>query len=126
MAEHWACVAQVERQTFFFYFFYLFFFLQWQEHFTSFVKCTKDSPQILLLDGYHSHKTLETVLYSREKGIVLITFPPHCTHRLQPLDVTFFKALKGAFILESGNWMTNNPGKRISAFDVAAIFFCSI
>jgi len=97
-------------------------FLRWLEHFAAFANCSKESPQMLLLDGHHSHKTLKAVLYAREKGIVLITFPPHCTHRLQPLDVTFFKALKSAYNLESGNWMTSNPGRRISAFEVAGIF----
>lgn len=97
-------------------------FLRWLEHFTAFIKCSPETPHILLLDGHHSHKTLEACLYARNKGLIIITFPPHCTHRLQPLDVCFFKSLKSAYNLESGNWMTSNPGRRISVFEVAAIF----
>ena len=97
-------------------------FLRWLEHFVAFVKCTPEEPHILLLDGHHSHKMLEACLYARDKGLIIITFPPHCTHRLQPLDVSFFKSLKSVYNVESGNWMTSNPGRRITMFEVAAIF----
>lgn len=99
-------------------------FVRWLDHFTAFIKCSPETPHILLLDGHHSHKTLQACLYAREKGLIIITFPPHCTHRLQPLDVSFFKSLKSAYNSESGNWMTSNPGRRISMFEVATIF-CS-
>ena len=97
-------------------------FMRWLQHFTTFIKCSPKDPHILVLDGHHSHKTLEACLFAREKGVIIITFPPHCTHRLQPLDVCFFKSLKSAYNLESGNWMTSNPGRRISVFEVASIF----
>ena len=97
-------------------------FMRWLQHFTTFIKCSPEDPHILVLDGHHSHKTLEACLFAREKGVIIVTFPPHCTHRLQPLDVCFFKSLKSAYNLESGNWMTSNPGRRISVFEVASIF----
>jgi len=97
-------------------------FLRWLEHFVAFVKCTPEAPHILLLDGHHSHKTMEACLYARDNGLIIITFPPHCMHRLQPLDVSFFKSLKSAYNVESENWMTSNPGRRITMFEVAVIF----
>jgi hypothetical protein len=97
-------------------------FMKWLEHFSNFVKSSKESPHILLLDGHHSHKTLEAVLFARDRGITMITFPPHCTHKIQPLDVSFFKSLKSAYNVEAGNWMSSNPGRRITAFEVASIF----
>ena len=61
-------------------------FLRWIRHFVSMAGCTKDSPHILLVGGHESHKTPEVVDFAKEHGVILVTFPPHCSHRLQPLD----------------------------------------
>jgi hypothetical protein len=36
--------------------------------------------------------------------------------------VSFFKSLKSAYNVEAWNWMSSNPGRRITAFEVASIF----
>ena len=69
-------------------------FLQWLEHFITFVKPTKEQKVILLIDGLVSHKTLAVVEKARENGVVMLCFPPHTIHRLQPLDRCFFGPLK--------------------------------
>jgi hypothetical protein len=97
-------------------------FVDWLRHFVDMVKPRKEEPHIVLLDGHLSHKTLEAVIYARENGIILLTFPPHCTHKLQPLDRTFFKSVKSGYNNSADNWMASNPGKRISFFDMAGIF----
>ncbi|KAI0235340.1 hypothetical protein LSAT2_014173, partial [Lamellibrachia satsuma] len=72
-------------------------FVKWLEHFASFTNASVDVPQIVILDGHHSHKTLAAVEYARSRGITLITLPPHCTHKMQPLDRSYFKSLKSAY-----------------------------
>ncbi|ESO05351.1 hypothetical protein HELRODRAFT_145888, partial [Helobdella robusta] len=72
-------------------------FMKWLNHFTFIVKPSKKDKHLIFLDEHHSHKTLEAVTFCRENGIELITFPPHCTHKMQPLDVSFFKGLKAAY-----------------------------
>ena len=96
-------------------------FMKWLAHFADFTNASPDNPQLILLDGHHSHKTLEAVEFCREKGIELISFPPHCTHKLQPLDRTYFKALKASFNQEADNWMVSNPGQRITVHNMAAL-----
>lgn len=97
-------------------------FLKWLNHFVSATNASTSTPQLILLDGHHSHKTLDAVLFAREYGIHLITFPPHCTHKLQPLDRTLFKALKSAYNASADSWLISNPGKGISLYEVAGIF----
>ena len=97
-------------------------FLDWLKHFASFTCCSKDNPHVVILDGHHSHKTLAAVNFAREKGIHLLTLPPHSTHKLQPLDVTFFKSLKSPYNRNADSWMVANPGKRISVYEIATIF----
>ena len=47
---------------------------------------SKETPILLLMDRPSaSHVSLETVEFCRANGIVVLTFPPHCSHKLQPL-----------------------------------------
>ena len=43
---------------------------------------------------HHSHMSLDFIKLARESNVQLICFPPHCTHILQPLDITVFGPLK--------------------------------
>ena len=97
-------------------------FITWLKHFQKIVNASNENPKIIILDGHHSHKTLEAVTFCRANGIYLITLPPHCTHRMQPLDVNYFKSLKHNYTNQCDNWMTTHHGKRISQYEMAAIF----
>ena len=74
------------------------------------------------MDGHHSHKTLAAITFARSKHIQLLVLPPHCTHRMQPLDTTFFKSLKTAYNNAVDSWMVTNPGRRMSFYDMAGVF----
>ncbi|XP_064596786.1 uncharacterized protein LOC135463456 [Liolophura sinensis] len=98
-------------------------FIKLLEHFASFTNATQGShEQIVILDGHHSHKTLAAVTFARAHGIHLLTLPPHSTHKMQPLDRTYFKSLKSAYNVAADSWMVSHPGRRISFFDMAGIF----
>ena len=97
-------------------------FLKWLKHFTTIAKPSKEEKHIIILDGHHSHNTLEAVEYARLNGIELLTLPLHCTHRMRPLDRAFFKPLKSAYNAAADTWLIANYGKRIRFYDVAEIF----
>lgn len=97
-------------------------FLKWLEHFTQLTNRSPQAPQLIIMDGHHSHKTLSEILYAREHGITLITLLPHSTHKMQPLDRMYFKSLKCAYKTQCDSWMVTNPEKRITFFHMAAIF----
>lgn len=61
------------------------------------VKPSKNEPVLLLLDNHSSHISLSIFDYCKEHGIILLTIPPHTSHKLQPLDVSFYGPLKSAF-----------------------------
>jgi len=94
-------------------------FLRWLEHFIKFVKPSCNEPVLLLLDGHGSHKTLGAVECARGHGIILLCFPPHCTHKMQPLDVSFFGPHKRYYKQETDKWMTSHVSQRTSDYDVA-------
>lgn len=98
-------------------------FMDWLKDFVKFSGATREKPVLLLLDGHASHtKSLDLINYARENGIILLCFPPHCSHRLQPLDVAFMKPLSTFYEHETRAWLRNNPGKVITLFQMSTLF----
>lgn len=97
-------------------------FLQWLKHFQKYAKASQDDKVLLILDGHSSHKYLDALIYAKEQGIVLLCLPPHCTHRMQPLDVSFFGPLKTYYDQEITKWLKTHPGRVVTQFQVAALF----
>lgn len=93
-------------------------FCEFLGHFQSHVKCSKDNPSLLLLDNHGSHLSIEGLNFAKSNGIVMLSFPPHCTHRLQPLDRSVFGPFKKHINTEIGQWLTNNPGSTFTIYDI--------
>lgn len=62
-------------------------FLQYIDHFIKHTRPSPSDPVLLLLDNHQSHVDIDVVEKAKVNSIVMLSFPPHCTHRLQPLDV---------------------------------------
>src|SRR4030081_880300 len=45
-------------------------------------------------DGHASHRSREMIDAANERKICILTFPPHSTDKMQPLDVAVFGPLK--------------------------------
>jgi hypothetical protein len=50
--------------------------------------------RVLILDGHSLHYTPELLEYARDHNIMILGYPPHCTHALQGLDVVCFARMK--------------------------------
>lgn len=53
--------------------------------------------RVLLMDGHSSHYTPELLDFARANNIIILGYPPHCTHALQGLDVVCFARMKEAW-----------------------------
>lgn len=53
-----------------------------------------DNPSLLLFDNHESHLSAAAINLAKENGVHILTFPPHCTNKLQSLDVGLYKPLK--------------------------------
>ncbi|PMD34716.1 DDE-domain-containing protein [Hyaloscypha variabilis F] len=53
--------------------------------------------RLLIVDGHSSHVNMAFINKCWELRIILLIFPPHSTHRLQPLDVVLFGLLSLAY-----------------------------
>jgi len=57
----------------------------------------------------------------KENGVILLTFPPHCSHKLQPLDRSVCGPLKRYYNDACSRWMLNHLGRTISIHDVGGL-----
>ncbi|KAJ2937617.1 hypothetical protein O0L34_g17873 [Tuta absoluta] len=97
-------------------------FVEWLEHFISVVKPTKEDKVLLLLDGHTTYsKNLEALSLARDKGVILLQLPGHTTHRLQPLDVSFFKPMSTYYTQAIESWMRANPGSAVTQYQVSRL-----
>lgn len=77
---------------------------------------------LLLLDGHT--KSLELIDKARDAGVILLCFPPHCTHRLQPLDVAFMKPLSLYYSDEVKKLLREHAKDHrvVTQFQIASLF----
>ena len=82
---------------------------------------SKENPGLLLLDNDQSHISLEVINIAEENGLNILTFPPHGSHRLQPLDIFLFGSFKAFYSCFCDSWMMSNSGQLISIYEVAEL-----
>ena len=84
-------------------------------------RCTKEKPILLIMDNHETHMSLAAVDLAKANWIVLLTIPPHTSHRLQPLDRTVYGPFKTAYSVAMDGWMRSHPGRTVTIFDVPQI-----
>ena len=78
---------------------------------------------MLIMDGHGSHtKNLDVIKKARENNVILISLPSHCTHKLQPLDIAFFKSMNTYYDQEVQAWLRRHAGRVVTELQVAEIF----
>jgi len=96
-------------------------FVEFSHYFVKFVRPSKERPVLLVLDNHESHLSIEALDYFKANGVCVLSFPPHCSHRLQPLDRTVFGPFRKFYNSFADSWMTNNPGKTMTIYDIPGI-----
>jgi hypothetical protein len=78
------------------------------KHFNAYTKeRTVSTYQLLVIDGYESHDSLDFQQYCKDNKIITICMPPHLSHLLQPLNIGCFAPLKKAYRRQAKNLMRN-------------------
>lgn len=98
-------------------------FTGWFDHFLLHTKPNEHDPVLLILDGHNSHtRNLDFLKKAKENHVTVVSIPPHCSHRLQPLDVSFMKPLSTAYTRSIELFLRNNPGRAVTLHQVARLF----
>jgi hypothetical protein len=89
---------------------------------------TKDKSRrrwrLLFVDGHGSHVTLPFLEHAHKHRILVAVYPPHATHRLQPLDVGCFAPLATYYSQNLERFTVNSEGfTRLQKRDFFHLFF---
>lgn len=71
------------------------------------------------MDNHETHVSLEAIQLCKGNNVVLLTIPPHTSHRLQPLDKGIYGPLKRYYNDACSAWLVNHPGQRLSIHHIA-------
>lgn len=95
----------------------------WINHFIHYAKPSPEQPTLLILDGHATHvRNLQLLEIARENNIHILVLPPHTSHRLQPLDVSFMYPLSTFYEQSAKTWLRNHPGRVITVAEVGGLF----
>jgi len=74
----------------------------------------------------HMTKTAKALQLAHNSGVIMVSMPGHTTHRVQPMDVAFFRPLRSCYTEEIENWLRGNPGRYVAQAKVAVIFWLRV
>lgn len=98
-------------------------FMSYMKHFVKYVRPSKETPVLLIVDGHTAHtKSIEVLDYCSENGVILLSLPPHTTHKLQPLDVSIFGPIECYYNQAVQQWMKEHPGRTFGEYQLASAF----
>ena len=96
-------------------------FVEYLKHLVKHTKCSTDKKILLIVENHDTHISLEAIDTAKANGIVLLTIPPHTSHRLQPLDCSVYGPFKSAYNRALDGWVRSNPGKTVSIYEIPAL-----
>lgn len=76
---------------------------------------------LLLLDQQSTHLSIESFNSTKENGIIMVSFPQYCSHKLQPLNRKIFKSLKEHINFAPDTWILNNPNHTMNIFNIPEV-----
>ncbi|KAJ8894599.1 hypothetical protein PR048_007263 [Dryococelus australis] len=69
-------------------------FSQFVQHFVRHTRCSREHPDLLILDNHSSHISFSVMSFCKDNGVVLLSFALHTSRKLQPLDLSVYGPFK--------------------------------
>ena len=96
-------------------------FLLFIQHFVKHVKPSKNRPILVTLANHNFHLDIRVLDYCRDNHVILFPFPPHFSHKLQPLELGIFASLNHNLREEHAEWSKGNQGKIMNVYDLPTL-----
>lgn len=97
------------------------FFTETLKHIKKHINCSIENKLFLILDNHRSHMNVACLQFCKANGIIVLSLPPHCSHKMQPLDVGVFSPLKTNIDQSMQDFMLNHPGDVITTRLIAKL-----
>lgn len=86
-------------------------FTSWMNDFIIVSKPTPLQKVLLLFDGHSTHvKNQEASELAKNSNVICLVYPPHCSHKIQAVDVSFNKPLSSNITQETMTYMRKQRG----------------
>jgi hypothetical protein len=73
---------------------------------------------LLLLDNHQPQTAVKVLDLAKKNGVVWLSFPPHTSHKLQPLDRSVYGPIKKFVNNASDAWLRSSPGRTTTICDI--------
>lgn len=93
-------------------------FVKFLQHFAKYSHASDNNCVLLILDNHEKHVGVDVINFATSNGITLLTLSPHCSHKLQPLDIAVNSSFKSRYNTTMNNWMLSSPGKTITIYNI--------
>ena len=80
-----------------------------------------DNPVLVFYDGHKSHVSLGLIDWAKENHIILFVLPAHCSHLLQPMDVSCYGPFENAWNSAFQQHLRASGENVITRYDVCKI-----
>lgn len=97
-------------------------FLLWLQFFVETVRPKDNRKILLLLDNHEAHKYFPALQFASANNVVLVSFAPHTTNKMQPLDVCIYGPIKKYFEQELSSFQKTHLGRIINQYDIGKLF----
>lgn len=81
-------------------------FIKGIEHLIKHSHSSKKTPTVSVLDNHDCHMSIEVQKMAKSAEVTLLIYPPHCSNKLQPLDIAVFGPFKAYY--NSDSWCLHN------------------
>lgn len=76
---------------------------------------------LIKYDNHKTHMHLQAINFAKDRGIVLLTLHPHCSHKFHPTDGTDFGPFERFYNTGYDASMLRKPGTSRTIYDVAEV-----
>lgn len=90
------------------------------DHFIKHTNSSIENESLLIMDNHQSHLSIQAIDLCKKNGVTILTIPPHCTNKLQPLDVGLLKPFQTFYSAALNSWMMSHPGQTFTIYNVAS------
>lgn len=92
------------------------------KHLLKYARPSDPSPVLLIMDNScAAHLSVPLLDFCKSEAVSLLSLPPHCTQKLQPLDHPIAKSFSDCCRISMDEWLKRCPGKKMTVHDLPAI-----
>ena len=96
-------------------------FFEVMKHLIKFSSSSKVNSLLLIYDNHESHLSINVIDLAKENGVTILTIHPHCSHKLQSLDVSVYSAFKSYYAAAMDSLLLERPGQPVTIYGIAKL-----